>query len=273
MLQLLQTDAQNIVYRVEYDQSCSSRITDSLPLADVPVYSTALDIMKIAASMDSSLYQFSVTFTEGDGSVGYYVDRIGNTRNEAPCYWNFYIDTDSGGMVAPDIGVDAYIPGNNFRVILRYEGQQARSSFNTTYVIDLDSACTMTTTYGVTVTTSNGSTALDVMEQAVRANGRMYVFSADYIALTSTLSGTVYGYSIKQVNGIAQEGTCSWAVFVTTPSGVESALSLPLSEYIIPQNGYTLTLRFSEAQVVPTTTGSQGGSQVAIFIGCTGPCS
>lgn len=256
-------EQKDVNYRVEYNSTCSggpSVNPDPLPLT-VSAFDTALHIMEQAATMDGS-YQFSATFSEADGTVGYFVESIGGTSSDAPCYWNFYVQ--SGGVeVAPSVGVDAYVPGNNFDVIMRYEPAVSSPSITTTYVIEHpDRACTSATPPNtIRITTPTGSTALHIMEEAVRENGPMYRFATRYSAV-----GSGYGYTVWQVGNVSNSGNCDWAVFVTAPNGVESPLSEPVSVYTLPATEYTLTLKFSEASVTTDSVATTRGG--AIVSGC-----
>ena len=74
----------NVVYQVEYSEqngTCGGVNLDPLSLT-VPVFSTVLDVMEIAARMGQS-YQFVITFTEVNGNAAYTVDAINNTSHLA----------------------------------------------------------------------------------------------------------------------------------------------------------------------------------------------
>ena len=110
----------NVVYQVEYSEqngTCGGVNFDPLSLT-VPVFSTVLDIMEIAARMGQN-YQFVITFTEVNGNAAYTVDAINNTRSEPPCYWSYVVQSGEEER-APRVGIAEYVPGNDFRVILRY---------------------------------------------------------------------------------------------------------------------------------------------------------
>ena len=65
----------NVVYQVEYSEqngTCGGVNFDPLSLT-VPVFSTVLDIMEIAARMGQS-YQFVITFTQVNGNAAYTVE-------------------------------------------------------------------------------------------------------------------------------------------------------------------------------------------------------
>lgn len=265
-MQVQAQNQKNINFLVEYSQAngtCGGVNLDPLTLT-VSDFSTVLGIME-AAARRGTIYEFSTTFTEADGNTGYSVDSIGNTRNAPPCYWLYYVQ--SGGVeLTPTVGIAEYVPGNNFRVILRYrEVLSSTQKITTSYEIQhLDSVCTSATPPSqLSITTPTESTALDVMEEAVRENGRLYRFSTEYVSFLAGSTGQSYGHVIRQVGGVAENGSCYWAAFVTTPSGNESGLSVPVSAYTLPGDGYTLTLRFVELQQQLTTASTtRSGTKV-----------
>lgn len=252
-------DRKNVNYKVQYNSTCTTAAApDPLPL-NASSFATALDIMQTAAMMDT-IYEFSVTY----GTIGYYVDAIGGISSAGTCYWDFYVV--SGGVErAPDVGVAAYVPGNNFDVILRYEQEVDSPTITTTYNIEHQSPCTRPSNQGVRVTTPPGSTALGVMERAVLHNGSMYGFATNYAAFPGSIP-PLYGYIIKQVGGVSENGSCRWTVHVTPRNGNEFQLSVPVSAYILPETEYILTLRLSEQQPLATTTTTTTNGAMVIIV-------
>lgn len=265
---LLVTQAQsqtNITYRVEYaEQSGVCGGTNLGPLYFiVPPFSTVLNIMEAGVEFEGLDYQFITTFTTVDGIPQYVVDQIGQSRRTESCHWSYLLQ--SGGEESrPRVDIASYVPGNDFEVILLYEPYSP--VITTTYIIEHpDSVCTSATPPAqIEVAIPINTTALGLMEEAVRMNGSDYAFSVIY----GDFQG--FRYSIVQVGGVPGNGNCFWAVYVTTPSGAESESLLrePISEYVFPGNGYILTLRLREEQeptTVPTTpsptTSSSNGSK------------
>lgn len=264
---MLQVQSQkDITYLVEYSQpngTCGGVDLDPL-LLTVSDFSTVLHIMETAAATNGARFEFSTTFTEADGNTGYIVDSIGNTTNSPPCYWLYYVRSGDAEEI-PSVGIAEYVPGNNFRVILRYGEVIGSRQITTRYVVQhRDSVCTSATPPNeLRISTPADSTALDVMEEAVRENGRSYRFSTRYALFSAGAMDRSYGHVIKQVGDVAENGSCYWAAFVTTPSGEESTLSVPVSAYTLPGGGYILTLRFLELQQ-PISTSTRSGAKVRI---------
>ena len=83
------------------------------------------------------------------------------------------------------------MPGNDFRVILRY-GQLRANGIATSYTIEhTDSGCTSATPPSrlSAINTPLGSTAMDVMEEVVRENGLSYRFSTEYVLFMIGVDG------------------------------------------------------------------------------------
>lgn len=191
-------------------------------------------------------YQFEIRFS-GEGGVGYVVDVLNGTRAIGPCYWVFYVLSPVGlEYRSNNIDISTYHVPDNYSIVLRYE-KIAPNTYTTLYTVEHpDPFCTNYTSPGsIAVTTPRGSSALNVMEQAVRDYGSSFSFSTSYV-------GTDVGYTILQINDIKTTSECSWVVFVTPSGGVETRLTTSLSLYIIPTEDHRLTLRFMEP-VLPTT--------------------
>lgn len=211
--------------------------------------------------MMNPIYQFATTFTEVDGNTRYIVDAINNIRNEPPCNWSYFVRSGEEERM-PRVGIEEYVPGNDFQVILRY-GEDLTNGISTTYIIEHpDPVCTSDTSPSqlTVINTPSGSTAMDVMEEAVRENGLSYQFSTEYILSRTMGSEPRYGHVVRQIGDVAENNSCYWATLVTSPSGEESPVSVPVSEFVLPGDGYTLTLRFSELQAATTTGSTTTGS-------------
>lgn len=206
----------SVVYRLEFattNDTCTlGENSDPLTLT-ASDFSTVMDIMEQAAREGGQRYEFSATFSDGDGDVGYVIDSISGVANNAPCYWSFYIR--SGEMeLMPNLGVSDFVPGDNFEVIMRYEARIGTPTIMTMYIIDYpDPFCIEAAPLdAINVVTRSGSSALDVMEEAVAQGGRAYNFSVSYGAIEES-----FGYVIQQLNGVAKNGSCSWTASVTNP--------------------------------------------------------
>ena len=160
------------------------------------------------------------------------------------------------------------MPGNDFRVILRY-GQLRANGIATSYTIEHpDPVCTSATPPSrlSAINTPLGSTAMDVMEEAVRENGRSYRFSTEYVLFIIGVDGVSeqsYGHVVRQIGDVAENNSCYWAMFVTPPNGAESKINTPVSAFTLPGDDYTLTLRYLELQA-PTSdsTATRSGTKV-----------
>ena len=202
----------NVIYKVEYSEqngTCGGVNFDPLSLT-VPVFSTVLDIMEIAARMGQN-YQFVITFTEVNGNAAYTVDAINDTRSEPPCYWSYVVQSGEKER-APRVGIAEYVPGNDFRVILRY-GQLHANGIATSYTIEHpDPVCTSATPPSrlSAINTPLGSTAMDVMEEAVRENGHSYRFSTEYVLFMIGVDGVSeksYGHVVRQIGDVAENNS------------------------------------------------------------------
>ena len=93
----------------------------------------------------------------------------------------------------------------------------------------------------VMVEVKRGSTALDVMEEAVTDFGRDYRFSATYF-------GEELGYFIDQINGTASdvESSCFWFFFTVDRNGMEVLSPVGVSNFRIPKNGKSVIWRFMQ---------------------------
>lgn len=97
------------------------------------------------------------------------------------------------------------------------------------------------------VTSSDFSTALDIMEQAAREGGRSYGFTT-----TFTEQEGVAGYVIDAVNGRGREGGCDWSFYVQ--SGDETVTpDVGISIYT-PGDGFEVIIRYEEQVAVATIT-------------------
>ena len=202
-----------VFYRVEYSQpngTCGG--TDLVPLnLTVSDFTTARGVMERGVQEGGAYYQFSASFSDQDGVVDYVIDAINGTQGEPPCRWVFYVESSGGDEIAPTSGLSSYVPGNNFHVILRYETEVATPTIVTTYNIAyLDPLCApvgLTAPESIRVTTSSGgSTALDVMEEAVARGGRQYQFSVNYVSV----DGGSFGYVIDQVCTVLHADVCKY---------------------------------------------------------------
>ncbi len=236
----------SVNYRVEYNDNGSCGGLTSVPLSvsvSAPYFGTALDVMELAANQGEE-FQFEATYTQ----VGVVIDSVNDTEATSECFWTFYVRSPSGMELRPNESVSEYIPGNNIEVILRYETFSPAVIISTTYTIEYpDSVCTSSTPPDtVTVATPLGSNALDVMERAVIEYGSAYGFSVNYLGAA--------GHVIKTLSGETTNVNCSWTAYVTTPSGVRTQLADSVSLYMLPDSGYTLTLRYSEPEELIVTT-------------------
>ena len=128
-----------VFYTVEYTNgTCSGMDLPSLTLSGLSDFASALDIMEEAVKRAANPqdYEFLTTFSDADGDVGYFVNSIGGTENNAPCFWIFYVRSGSQ-ETRPNLGIADYVPGNLFEVIMRYESPVFMpDTITTTYIID-----------------------------------------------------------------------------------------------------------------------------------------
>ena len=190
-------------------------------------------------------YQYVASFSIEGGISGYIVDFLNGTYATVPCAWVFYILSPSEQEFRPSVDISSYYVADNYSVIFRYE-RSLPNSYTTIYSIEYpDFICTNSTPPGIiSVTVPIGSSALNVMEQAVRGYGISYRFSASYDDIT--------GYEILQLNGFQKTDECMWVAFVTTSDEMETKLTTSVSQYTILGDNNRLTLRYMEP-VLPTT--------------------
>jgi hypothetical protein len=256
----------SVTYHVQYGESpCDGIHLDTLTLP-VPDFSTVLDIMEAGARRADRRYLFEITFTERDGRARYMVDAINNTHNTQSCYWQYHIETlESSGMEqTPRVGISDYVPEKNSRVILRYG--MLDPGINVTYAIEYpDMSCNgaMAPPDTLSINIPTRSTALDVMEEAVRKNGTMYSFSTEYVVTNEQN----YRHRIKQVGSVVKNDTCVWEPYITPPGEMETELTTSLSNTTI-QSGFILTLKFLKGPTttIITTTSKGSGTKVHIPI-------
>lgn len=91
----------------------------------------------------------------------------------------------------------------------------------------------------VWVKVKRGSTALNVMEQAVTNFGTPYRFSATYF-------GAKLGYFVNTINGTESDSleSCFWFFFVRNPWGREFQSTVGVSNFRVPGNGYSIIWRY-----------------------------
>ena len=233
---------------------------DASPLNITVLYfGTAFDVIREAA-IQGTEYLFTASYSE-EREPGYTIDIInGRGRSTEPsCRWVFYVQSPDGIRIKPTQKISTYIPGQNFQIIMSYEEFSVTSVITTDYTIEYpDPTCVQRTPPdSVRVTTPIGSTAINVMEQAVAQYGQSYRFSAIY-------GGSMNNYRINQLNDVATNGSCSWFAFVMTPNGGGRT---PISVFLhaLQENEMSsLILRFQEPEVPATTTDS--GAKVKMII-------
>ena len=104
------------------------------------------------------------------------------------------------------------MPGDDFWVILRYRKLRA-NGIATSYTIEHpDPVCTSATPPSrlSAISTPLGSTAMDVMEEAVRENGRSYRFSTEYVLFMIGVDGVSeqsYGHVVRQIGDVAENNS------------------------------------------------------------------
>ena len=235
---------------------CGGTNLDSISIS-VPVYSTALTVLELAASQ-SSAYQFQLTYSPS--YAGYMVAMLRNVANQNPCRWNLYIMAPGSPMTRTRSAVDNYQVSNNYTIILRYEVEGAMQTvgFSIEYP---DAVCSNSTSLGtVDVMVPMGSSALDVMKRAAQSERGRYVFFLSY-------NGTSSGYIIEELDRNRKSSICSWRAYSVPESGAETELPGSVAEFVVPAGNSRLVLRFRE-EVLPSTPVPEpittGGTQVRV---------
>ena len=249
----------SVNYLVEYNEDngeCGG--TNLAPVViTIPHFGTALNVMESAVSFGIE-YQFEITFSK----EGYMVDVLNGTRAKEPCYWVFYVLSPNVQELGSNFRVSSYHVADNYSVILRYE-KIPPNTYTTFYTIEHpDPICTnYTSPSSVSISMPIGSSALNVMELAVRDYGSSYGISVTY-------ADTDSGYNILQINNLKVSSKCLWFAFVTPSGGTEAMLTSSVSLYIIPADGHTLTLRYKESVLrtsVPAAV-TTSGTKVISFM-------
>ena len=84
----------------------------------IPTGGTALDALITAADTDSR-FNFNSTYF---GNIGYCVNAIAGTANSPTCAWDFYYTIPGIAEASSPLGFSSVvIPGNNWKITLRYE--------------------------------------------------------------------------------------------------------------------------------------------------------
>ena len=249
----------SVNYLVEYNEDngeCGG--TNLAPVViTIPHFGTALNVMESAVSFGIE-YQFEITFSK----EGYMVDVLNGTRAKEPCYWVFYVLSPNVQELGSNFRVSSYHVADNYSVILRYE-KIPPNTYTTFYTIEHpDPICTnYTSPSSISISMPIGSSALNVMELAVRDYGSSYGISVTY-------ADTDSGYNILQINNLKVSSKCLWFAFVTPSGGTEAMLTSSVSLYIIPADGHTLTLRYKESVLhtsVPAAV-TTSGTKVISFM-------
>lgn len=95
----------------------------------------------------------------------------------------------------------------------------------------------------LSITASDFSTALDIMEMAAN-EGMEYEFSASFFG--------VLGYLIDGVNGVQTEAPCSWTFYIRAGS-IEIVPDIAVSDYV-PGNNFEVILRYEQVMDTPFIT-------------------
>lgn len=244
-------------YHIEYpDDACPGSNPPSLPI-EAPYFATALNIMQLAVDVGSE-YEFQAEYY---ANLGYQI-LVLNGRSGAwpsPCSWVFYVESPNGVEKISEVGVSSYVPGDNFAVRLRYEPYPT-NPLSVTYNVEYLASCSAAPSPGPIDVSylPLESTALTVMENAVF--NPAYKFKATYC-------GTNKGFFIDAINGTDNMpgSLCYWNFLVMTPTGAVTVPGVGVSNYIVPDQGYTIIMEYgpvSEQQSCATlSSGNYDKSQ------------
>ena len=109
------------------------------------------------------------------------------------------------------------------------------------YNLEYSAQCsTATPPPSTIVKVAAGSTALDVMQQAVidyhgDEKPNPYQFQATFFS---------FGYMIDKLNRSQNTGYCNWFFYYSVPGGQLVPSDVGVSSFRIPTNGYTITMKY-----------------------------
>ena len=115
-----------MTYAIEYnDRECSSAQAPPPVIVEVPLGSTALDVMEQAVRQKGNDYKFTATYSDfATGQGGFFIDILNGTQNnkEKKCNWILYIRYTDGRLCKSDVGEsDAKITPEVAGIVMRFE--------------------------------------------------------------------------------------------------------------------------------------------------------